>query len=560
MGKSQIIPGSFNLKFEHIAFLINAIKKSGIESDIYRMAYETARAFINHCGRALKCYSSDYVKDKLLNEGETAESVLTDLFKHLSLNRLGLDNSLLTDFPWLYFEARKSQVTSWQSPVTFSGYYYIDSDPRLLIQQMRSMDFARSTRLPTDGELAKVSSQMSSYAFHSKTVRKEFVTAQIKDGCAIMYQDAAFRPLNQSEIKIASEYMAKHSKVNYKNQNLTLCETFFRECVAVEVDGSAQKKRLDALLLLLSNIDNKPYYNDLGQVLGLLIQYSKKQKGQQKYYTLEQLTSWLDSLLDPVHMENSHYPINILTMILDLQLRDHEAETNSTLLNSDLNQLKSSITPDQLRKNIVDIVRSENLPGQYKPVLAKYALHYAYDYRFINQARETIEKLHKQEVNSSWLTGICEFIGSLQQQNETVYNNRIKILNQITQNADRVKIDPTLSEAWQATQIKLIELYQQKNPNFDLDEIDTFEMRTSELPKDAYIRMILLQALTDLDITKTEENLKAIQSDRTRKAGGLAVVSSHKGCRRLVQTNFKNYLSHQHRSFYRAAPDFEYIP
>ncbi|MGL5742250.1 MAG: hypothetical protein ACRCXC_06730 [Legionella sp.] len=50
------------------------------------------------------------------------------------------------------------------------------------------------------------------------------------------------------------------------------------------------------------------------------------------------------------------------------------------------------------------------------------------------------------------------------------------------------------------------------------------------------------------------------KSDRTRKAGGLTVVSSPNGCRRLVQTNFKNYLSHQHRSFYRAAPDFEYIP
>ncbi|MGL5741641.1 MAG: sulfatase-like hydrolase/transferase [Legionella sp.] len=50
------------------------------------------------------------------------------------------------------------------------------------------------------------------------------------------------------------------------------------------------------------------------------------------------------------------------------------------------------------------------------------------------------------------------------------------------------------------------------------------------------------------------------QSDCTSKAGALTVVSSPKGCRRLVQTNFKNYLSHQHRSFYRAAPDFEYIP
>ncbi|MGL5743247.1 MAG: hypothetical protein ACRCXC_12300 [Legionella sp.] len=50
------------------------------------------------------------------------------------------------------------------------------------------------------------------------------------------------------------------------------------------------------------------------------------------------------------------------------------------------------------------------------------------------------------------------------------------------------------------------------------------------------------------------------KSDRTRKAGGLTVVSSPNGCRRLVETNFKNYLSHPHRSFYRAAPDFEYIP
>ncbi|MGL5743509.1 MAG: hypothetical protein ACRCXC_13780 [Legionella sp.] len=35
-----------------------------------------------------------------------------------------------------------------------------------------------------------------------------------------------------------------------------------------------------------------------------------------------------------------------------------------------------------------------------------------------------------------------------------------------------------------------------------------------------------------------------LKSDRTRKAGGLTVVSSPNGCRRLVQTNFKNYLSH----------------
>ncbi|MGL5741623.1 MAG: hypothetical protein ACRCXC_03245 [Legionella sp.] len=40
---------------------------------------------------------------------------------------------------------------------------------------------------------------------------------------------------------------------------------------------------------------------------------------------------------------------------------------------------------------------------------------------------------------------------------------------------------------------------------------------------------------------------KEKQSDRTSKAGGLTVVSSPNGCRRLVQINFKNYLSHQHR-------------
>ncbi|MGL5741403.1 MAG: hypothetical protein ACRCXC_02055 [Legionella sp.] len=506
----KIVSGSFGLKFEHLALLIQAIKKAGLEDTVLYMGAEEAREFINSCGRALKCYSSKYVQNQWV-KGATAEDALAGLLKLVTQQGLGLDSPLVTNFPWLYFEHAKSGQHSWSSPVTPTNkvdFYHIRVQQELLIQQMRSIDFTHSTMLPTYSDLTAADHKIST-EHNPKKARQEFVTAQIKEGCAIMYQDAAYRPLNLDEKDQAIKYMAKHLKINFKSQNMPLVETFFHECIAVEAEGEVQNKRLDVLLKLLSSIDNKPYYNDLGQVLGLLIQSSRKHKGQQKLYSLEQLTSWLESLLDPKYMENSHYPINILTMILDLQLRDAEAEEGSSLLNANLNKLTPKINPDQLRKNIVAIVTSEKLPSKYKPVLAKYALNFPMDNNFINQARSTIEKLHAADANPSWLKGISEFIGSLESQNAKVHELREYILYQITLSATEAKVAPELVGFWEESQIKLVEMYLQKNPKFAQENIDTFEIINT--PKDSYIQMILLQSITDLDITKTEVDLEQLR-------------------------------------------------
>jgi hypothetical protein len=506
----EIIPGSLNLKFEHIAALINAIKKAGIENDVLKMPPEDARQFINNCGRALKCYSSPFVQETWIR-GTSAERTLSGLFKLLSQQNLGLRSPLLSNFPWLCFAHAQSGSRSWTNPVPTAHDPRTAEQLQLLKEQMKSIDFARSAYLPTFEEINEVAQSILSASTYpaEKQIRQEFIKQKIADGCAITYQDAAFRPLNQDEIKTANEFMAKHLKVNFKSQNIKLCEKFFAECIAVEVDGDAQKKRLDQLLQLLTSIDNKPYYNDLGQVLGLLIEYSKKQKGQQKHYSLEQLSSWLESLIDPVHKENAHFPINILTMVLDVQLAQGNDGASPTLLNSNLNQLKTKIDPDQLRRTIVDIVCSEKLPSKYKPVLARYALHYVSDSSFINKARETIEKLHKADADPQWLKGISEFIGELEKQNQIIFNHRSRLLDLITQNSSEARVVAGLNDLWQTTQIKLIEIYQQKNSKFNLDSINAFE--TNSLPKDAYIRMIILQTITDLDITKNQAAINLLK-------------------------------------------------
>src|SRR6185437_11669921 len=59
LDNGELEPGSLQLKLEHIAALCHAIEKSGIKNQVMKMDSEKSREFINNCGRALQCYSSE---------------------------------------------------------------------------------------------------------------------------------------------------------------------------------------------------------------------------------------------------------------------------------------------------------------------------------------------------------------------------------------------------------------------------------------------------------------------------------------------------------------------
>ena len=126
--------------------------------------------------------------------------------------------------------------------------------------------------------------------------------------------------------------------------------------MAIRLEGTTQEDDLKRIAKLLVRIDNKPYYNDLGQVLGLLIERLKDSTGRQKYYALDQLSSWIETLIDDKVSANQHYPQNILNEVLSLQIANEE---RSTLLNSNLNRLDGQIRPVELKDNIERVVKSK---------------------------------------------------------------------------------------------------------------------------------------------------------------------------------------------------------
>jgi hypothetical protein len=499
----ELKPGSIQLKFEHISLFINSVTQAKLELQSSWEAVE----FINSSGRALQCYSSPYITQLRIND-TSAENNLIRLFQYLSTYSLSFSHPLLKTYPWLLFNLQHhsediNTLRDYSYRVTYSSD--LESPIKLFEKQMQSINFNKSTSLPSLTELDEFLRQLSTYYYHYNEYRTDFINDHIRKGCAITFQDAAYRPLNEQERDLTVLFMEKHLKINFKAQNLLLAQKFFTECIAVTVDGTAQKTHLETLLFLLSRIDNKPYYNDLGQVLGLLIEQSKTNKGQQKYYSLEQLISWLDSLVDPQQIELQHYPTTILREILINHDRDETSHYPSSLLNSNLNRLSASIEPRALQQDMQAIVRSD-LPSQYKHILAKLAL-VVVNNQIVKLAKNSIQKIHKKNADPQWLKGLGSIIGLIGT-NNLFYQNVSRLLARCSMTTDEAMLSgesPSLLKLWEKSQIKLMSLFQHHEKRFTGSDLDLFEIKT--LPKDAYISMIILQMIKPSDISKNKENL-----------------------------------------------------
>lgn len=469
---ATLLPGTLKIRFAHIPFFLNTIIEKGLCPSLFKLSPALSIAFINNGGRAIECYQGD--KEKF------AKLIQFVLSKNGKVLEKQLFDPLITDYPWLldvFIEQNKASFEITDLVVEDRrGAYQLS----VLQQQLRSIDFSQTNYLPTYDELKKAYKQIVKHP-NPIEKRREIIDQWLTKGCAITYQDADFRLLKDNEYLKFRQSLANNFNNSYKEQNLALLNAL-RGYLAVESDtnGTAQ---MDALATLFIRLDNKKYYNEVGQLIGLLLQ---KAKGVDKlqYYSVPQLTAWLHCFIDETNITHRHYPVNLLDEVLMRAVENSE----SSLLNPNLNKLKAKCESEQQR--LMTEVAQNLLPNRYKPVLIKLILQARSDHAYVKEAEKILLKLHDAEVSYRWLNATSQLIESIANKSPVL---RSTIISQLTKTSDQVfvlidKENKVLRSLWEKSQIAVINLIQ-KEPKI--------ENSLAYYTANPYIQMILTQSVSD---------------------------------------------------------------
>ena len=464
--------GTLKIRFVHLSFFLNTIIEKQLVSYLEGPSYENSIAFINSCGRAIEyyeCYEGDKEKfTKLLwfsfDKLEATEPLPT----------------LLTDYPWLLetFVNDSTLFNQFESK-TYTSQPKVDHQLSLFRRQLQSINFSKKGFLPDYPMLTKA---FETIAHHSDPAeaRREVIDEWLKKGCAITEQDAAFRLLDKQDADRVKHRLEKYFKEGFKAHNLALLDKLCAY-LAVESDFDCDSQ-MSKLLDLFIQLDNKKYYNEVGQLLGILLQKAKSDD-LSRYYSVPQLSAWLGSLIDKAERSQQHYPLNLLNEILLSAVENSE----SSLFNSNLNKLKA--TGDLKQQKLITEIAQSSLPNRYKPTLLKLVLQAKRDLNYIKEAEKMLSRLHESKVDACWLDATSQLIKVLANRD---CQSSFEVISQLTKTSDKVlassdKENKVLVKLWQKSQIFLIKQVQQGIENNFLRRI-TFN---------PYIQMILTQVIVN---------------------------------------------------------------
>lgn len=461
--EQELLPGILRMRYQDIPVF------SKITGSAYQSVKGNSLEFINASGRALHCLG------RLGNQEVLFEQLINLVSKG------GFDKPLpllFTTYPWLINDSMKP---TWQNPADYAYKNAKSSEAlkqlKTFEKQLQSIDFDHNEYWPDAQELHDLFKRIAE-SQQPAHARMEATSYLLKKQCAITFQDAPFRSLESKEIDKACGYLDTHLKPGFKNHNLHLARCFLQDYTAIKADSDAERQ-IERFLKLIIQLDNKAYFDEVGQVLGTLISRPGKSK---KRYSLPQLTGWLESLVDDKVPEH-HYPVNLLTVILDNALTN-----NLSLISSDLNQLKETDKDNLALQEVTRGMVQQSLPNQYKPVLVKLLLTNCY-LPFVRQAQDALGKLHALKVSSEWLKAVTDFLAQCNR-NELI-PDRKELLSNFTEPGS--KLDVGLVDLWDETQVKLIDLF--VNKGMRAESVRAFF--NHDTTKQAYIKIILLQALTD---------------------------------------------------------------
>ncbi len=352
--------------------------------------------FINSSGKLLQFFSSHFVYKPSANEPANqswigyAYTMANSALSYIT-GRSAADNNQFTENLSQFYQFARRIELDFNSPLlTTLGwlcYPYQDtatakklielyqqaSDKAqfdLLLQQLNSLDFSESTFLPSAEGLQNVLNTMNSATSEKEaiTTRRNFVSAQIQKGATIQLQDAAYRPLESTEIaNFMDEILSGQGLLRcYRDENKQSLYKLLTEFIAVPRE-SGSEATLQQFKTLLLKMDKKEYFNVLGQLITLL----QDSAAHKKRYALPQLVKILETLLVENAQDDAErlYPFGILSEILNKENKN----TKSTLINNDLAALTDKTDRDLL--NALQRLNDFTLIPQQKIKLAHLALY-----------------------------------------------------------------------------------------------------------------------------------------------------------------------------------------
>lgn len=259
-------------------------------------------------------------------------------------------------------------------------------------RQLSSINYAETTWFP-DVKTIILANQKN------VSERRETIAEWIEQGCKITRQEARFRPLLEPEAaQILAEFKRKISIV-YRDQNLRLCEELVSQYLAIE-DPSQNKHQIENFIQQIIALDNKPHYNELGQVLGLILQKAKQASVEEKHFiSIPQLTSWLDILCHKELFNTHHFPVVLLDIVM-------LTEFSASLINANLHFLRGFIQ-QKFQKNIIELIKSK-LPLKAKQLLIRLVL--ARKAEKLDLIKPILNRLHSNTGNDQYQDDFIELV------------------------------------------------------------------------------------------------------------------------------------------------------
>ena len=282
----------------------------------------------------------------------------------------GADDKLRNSFPWLIWDDDKNS-NPYQAARTSAPVFFLRGDSRkkreesckLFDQKMRSIVFEKTqcSSLPTVAQLQNYYRRILE-ASDSKSAREAIVAQLRTQGIVFSGQDVDFQPL----LPAAKEALLDIKlQPLFKPDNQQLLEQL-RPYLATPSSFAAED--VERFKKLLIDLDRKNNFNELGQVLGVLVSTAKNNHS---IYSMGQLTQWISALMDREALKNGEpFPLDCLTMVLACNGGD------SNLLNGDLTSLRGEPDSKDLIDTIMKFMASKKLNQALKTKLTGLALRF----------------------------------------------------------------------------------------------------------------------------------------------------------------------------------------
>gem|GEM_PF-5762657 len=225
-------------------------------------------------------------------------------------------------------------------------------------KQLRSIDFKNATHLPDQACLQSCFQEINQSRNKAQT-RRDLVKQLIDKGCTITDQDAKHRPVNETEKKTLTDEIQSLTPT-FENNKAAL-KQFIEKRVAVQSDVADQSASLKNLADAFKKVDNKPYYDDLGQLIGALSEALKPGE----IISVSCLTT-LISMFQP-DQPTKHYPVDLLQTLIETY--PHPGLTSKSF--GGLEDQLQGIDQDQLK----GIAANDYLPHDAKKKLIKEFLN-----------------------------------------------------------------------------------------------------------------------------------------------------------------------------------------